>query len=416
MINSTEGETVQRDSRRVVSLPSTDNVALAVVDDEHRLTSLIIATLLPAGQGGSIVTVPVMADSNNGFGEMRAPLDGLLDPDDPTAFFQQVEETLALSLQFGEIVGSARLTELLDPVLPVDAVLPVDVIDADADADADEEADEEAGADADESSVAAGDIELTAALMASVLQSVDDDATERERHAIDVAVWTAAAANSPADGAAVVPRDSVDRPVTSETVDELFARLWSGPVQVRDLSLLSPPPPGSDNAVVLDRRDVVLVFAQISPARVSAPNPGPVFRVEIPISDAQFDGVDSELGSRRDVGLNLIGRLFFLEANTTSVDATPNPDGAPAITRIEVANADSVATMEELGPLVFGEVEVVVAEELIDGIDVVVRLGTGYLDAHATVVDAAGGSGVGPSGSVPDASTPQDDATVGADG
>ena len=398
VINSTEGETVEGETRPVVSLPSTDNAALAVVDEDNRLTSLVVATLLPSGEGGSIVTIPVTADASIGFGAIRQPLDAQLDPADPAGFFQQVEATLAVTLQFGEITGADRLAELLAPTLPVDVELPVDVIDTSSPG---------TGLVA-----VAGEQQLDGEELADVLQATDDDATERIGHSVDIAVWTGVANSSPADGAAVIPLDEFGRPVTSSTIDEVFARLFSGPVQVRDLQLVSPKPTGSDSAVVLDRRDVVLVFAQVSPARVSTPNPGPVFRLEIPLSNAQIEGSDAGLASRREVGLNLIGRLFFLQANVASVDATPNPDGAPGVTRIEVASADFIETMEELGPQLFGEVEVLLADQLIDGIDVVVRVGTGYLDAQAAQVASVSG----PDATEPDASTPDPAATVDVDG
>ena len=65
--------------------------------------------------------------------------------------------------------------------------------------------------------------------------------------------------------------------------------------------------------------------------------------------------------------------------------------------------------MDELWVDLFGEAEVVVAKELIDRIDVVVRLGTSYLEKQAmqaAVVEAM----------EPSASTPDDAATVNADG
>ncbi|MGK0425570.1 MAG: hypothetical protein ACJAZD_003106, partial [Ilumatobacter sp.] len=64
--NSTEGVVVQGDVRPVILLPQTDNAALAVVDDDNRLTALIVATLLPGGEGGSIVTIPIDADASVG--------------------------------------------------------------------------------------------------------------------------------------------------------------------------------------------------------------------------------------------------------------------------------------------------------------------------------------------------------------
>jgi hypothetical protein len=393
VVNSTEGEVVAADSRPIVALPSTDNAALAVVDDNNQLTSLIVATLLPSGKGGTIVTIPVTADASAFFGDVRRPLDDELDPADPSSFFQQVEATLAVTLQFGEVIGAERLVELVGPTLPAVAVLPVDVIDS-------------AGVGL---VVDAGEQELDGELLADVLQATDEVATERSQHSIDVAVWSGVADSAPANGAAEVPADASGRPIASATIDEVFARLWSGSVQVRDVELLSPKPAGSENAVVLDRFDVALVFSQISPARVSTPNPGPVFRIEIPISDTQLESSESDLESRRAVSHSLIGRLFFVEANVASTDATPSPDGAPTVTRIEVANEDSIETMRELGPSLFGEIEVVLAEEVIDGIDVVIRLGTSYLETQAAQAEAADVAAL-------DASTPDDAATVDADG
>jgi hypothetical protein len=100
---------------------------------------------------------------------------------------------------------------------------------------------------------------------------------------------------------------------------------------------------------------------------------------------------------------------LFLDGNVVSVDATPSPDGAPLVTRIEAASEEIFAAMEELGPPTFGEVEVVLAKELIDGIDVVVRLGTSYLDAQAAQAVAV-------EVVEPNASTPDDAATVDTDG
>ena len=395
VLNSTEGEVAAVDSRPVLSLPATDNAALAVVDDDNRLTSLIVATLLPAGQGGTIVTIPVTADSTALFGEVRRPLDGELDPADPSGFFQQVEATVAVTLQFGEIVGANRLTELLEPTLPVTADVGVDVIDSD-----------DQGARV---VVGAGEQRLDGPLLAAAMTATEAGADERTQHAIDVALWTGVADSAPVNSSAPVTLDGDGRPTESATVDELFARLWSGPVQVRDLQIIPPAFVGSDSFVVLDRRDVVLVFAQISPARVSAPNPGPVFRIEIPITVAQLAASDSGLDSRQEIALEAIATLLFLDGNVVSVDATPSSDGAPLVTRIEAASEEIFAAMEELGPQTFGEVDVVLAKELIDGIDVVVRLGTSYLEAQAAQAVAV-------EVVEPNASTPDDAATVDTDG
>ena len=395
VLNSTEGEVVAVDPRPVLSLPATDNVALAIVDDENRLTSLIVAILSPSGQGGSIVTIPVMADATAGFGEVRRPLAGELDLADPSSFFEQVEATVGVSLQFGEIVDADRLAQLLEPISPVTGDFDVSVIDLD-----------DLRADA---VVDVGVQQFDGPLIAEAMTATEVGADERAQHAMDVALWTGVANGASVVNSTVGALNDDGRPMESATVDELFERLWSGPVQVRDLQIVPTFPVGNKSFVVLDRRDVILVFAQISPARILAPNPGSVFRLEVPITAAQLSQSGSGLESREDVAVEVIGSLLFLGGNVVSVDATSRSDGAPLVTRIEVGSEESFAAMGELAAELFGEVEVVVAKELIDRIDVVVRLGTSYLEKQAMQV--AGVEAMDPS-----ASTPDDAATVNVDG
>ena len=395
VLNSTEGEVVAVDPRPVLSLPATDNVALAIVDDENRLSSLIVAILLPSGQGGSIVTIPVMADATAGFGEVRRPLAGELDLADPSSFFEQVEATVGVSLQFGEIVDADRLAQLLEPISPVTGDFDVSVTDLD---------DQRAKAVVD-----VGAQQFDGPLLAEAMTATKVGADERAQHAMDVALWTGVANGASVVSSTVVALNDDGRPMESATVDELFGRLWSGPVQVRDLQTVPTFPVGNNSFVVLDRRDVILVFAQISPARILAPNPGSVFRLEVPITAAKLSQSGSGLESREDVAVEVIGSLLFLGGNVVSVDATSRSDGAPLVTRIEVGSEESFAAMGELAAELFGEVEVVVAKELIDRIDVVVRLGTSYLEKQAmqVAVEEAKESS---------ASTPDDAATVNADG
>jgi hypothetical protein len=246
-------------------------------------------------------------------------------------------------------------------------------------------------------------------LLAEAMTATKVGADERAQHAMDVALWTGVANGASVVSSTVVALNDDGRPMESATVDELFERLWSGPVQVRDLQIVPTFPVGNKSFVVLDRRDVILVFAQISPARILAPNPGSVFRLEVPITAAQLSQSGSGLESREDVAVEVIGSLLFLGGNVVSVDATSRSDGAPLVTRIEVGSEESFAAMGELAAELFGEVEVVVAKELIDRIDVVVRLGTSYLEKQAMQV-------AGVEAMEPSASTPDDAATVNVDG
>jgi hypothetical protein len=370
--NSNEGAVVQGDVRPVILLPQTDNAALAVVDDDNRLTALIVATLLPGGEGGSIVTIPVDADASIGLGDERRPLAGLLDPGDPDGFFEAVEGTLAIVLQFGEIVGADRLAELIEPVTPVSVGLPFVPATTTTEVVGDELAD----------LLQSTDFDVTAAVEA--LRSTPLPGTNADRQTNIFALWSAFAAATPIDAADDVPVDEFGLPVTAATIDDVFSRLWQGPVQVRDLAVASAQSSTDGNETdvsVLDRFDSLLVFAQISPARVSKPNVGLVFRVEVPITDAQLTVESSPFVDRSDVARSALGQLLFLQANVASVNVAPNPEGAPTKTRVEVADEKFVADLQKSLSPVFGDAEYVVSEELIAGIDVVMTIGTGYFDA-----------------------------------
>lgn len=403
VVNSKEGEAVAGEVRPVVFLPDTDNAALAVIDDDNQLTSLVIVTLTPEGQGGSIVTVPVNADSSIGFGETRRPLNAEFDLADPDTFFETLEGTLAVSLQFGEVVARDRLEALLAPVMPIAVNLPIDVVDSN-----------EPGTG---TVVRRGETVLSELMVVRTLRALDEGATSYSQHETDVEVWTGLAANTPVAGAVEVPRDEFDRPVSSASIDEVFDRLWHGAVQVRDLALQAGVPTDGVDSVIIDRRDSLLVFSQISPARVSTPNPGLVFRIVVPYSDRQMLTSGNLFSTRSELARTLVGELLFLAANVVSTDTTPIDGGAAVVNRIEVADERFIRDMESLVPMIFGESEVVVADSLIDGVDVVLTLGTSYVDLKQSQgVAAPSTDPVGDVGDLADGSDGNPGVEAGADG
>jgi len=366
VVNSTAGDSVDPDDRPILEFPPTDNAALAVVDEQGRLASLVVATLLPSGTGGSIVNIPVNADANVGLDTTVRPLEALLDPDNPAAFFESVENTLALSLQFGEIAGAERLEALLAPVAPVSVDLAGPVLDGSSD-DTDVVVD-------------AGVRQLDASMTALALAAIDTSGASYDHHWIDVDLWSAIAG-----GAGDVETQVDERPVT--TLDDLFTRLWAGPVQARDLELQPDVGPFDLDAVVLSRRDVFVVFGQISPVRVAAPGAGLVFRIVVPFSDEQISATDGLFDSRTDVARAVVGEMLSFENNVVSVDITPADGGAPELTKIEVASEGFVPDLQASAFLIYGEAEAVLATERIDGVDAVITLGTSYFDLDA---DAGG--------------------------
>lgn len=409
---SQEGEAVGIDDRPVVTLPSTSNALLAVRGADGRLASLAVLTLLPAGRGGTIVTVPVDADANAGLTVERVSLeeefetvraDGTTGLDE---FVASVESMLSITIERALVVDEAQLESLIEPVAPIEVTLPFDV--------------ERDGSVV----VAAGERELTAGQTASVLTAEGEDA--RGVHDLGVATWSALAAEAPVPVTETIPTDESGTALAPASVEELITRLWQGTAQVRDLLVMPDDEDGDDggddaeagdegeaeteteddaavteestpgsaegteqtDVIVVDRRDSLLVFSQISPKLVSTPNPALTFRLEIGFTEDEVLGSPSGFTSTSDLARALIGQLLFVQGNVVSVDTTASPEGAPEITRIQVADEQFLDDMTEFASLLFGESEVVLADTVIEGIDVVIEVGTAFLDLEDTAPES----------------------------
>lgn len=371
--NSQAGEAVGIDERPVAVLPATPNALVAVVGDDGELTSLVVMTLLPSGRGGTIVTVPVNADVNAGIDTEFVPLDAAFEQLEFDEFVTRVEAMLTIAIERAEVVDADRLADLVEPVVPIDVVLPEDVVNS---------ADLGTGIAA-----IAGEQELRGLLVVDALTASDTTGASYDHHDVDVAVWTGLAANAPVPASSEISRDEFGDPLPPEDVDALVQRLWEGPVQARDLETIPfdlPVDGDGDVAaeldvVRIDHRDTLLVFAQISPALVSTPNPALSFRVVIGFTAEDLLAAGGEFETVSDLARQLIGELLFFQANVVSVDLTDTAGGSPTMTQITVADVWFLEEMNEFAPILFGDSNVEVATELIDGVDVVVILGTDYL-------------------------------------
>ncbi len=368
--NSQEGEAVGVDTRPRTQFPATPNALLAVTDESGQLASVVVMTLLPEGQGGSIVTVPVNADATAGFGLQRRPLDESFDADDIEGLIASVEEMLAITVQRASIVDADGLEALLPDIDTLRFVVPNDVVDT------------RGGGGVIATS---GPQTFTLTEMVSILTAIDDDAEVDVSHANDVAVWESLAQTAPVSSPPEpVPLDELGRPIAPATVDELMTRLWQGEVAVRDLLVIpideAENPTGAD-VVLIDRRDSNLVFAQVSPGLVSTPNTGLTVRIVANFTDEELAEADGVYETTSDLAVELIGRLLFLGGNVPSVDTAPS--GAPAITVIEVADPRQLLESIEAAEALFGDAEVRVSETVIEGIDVEVTLGMSYLQRES---------------------------------
>lgn len=363
--NSQEGEAVGVDTRPRVDLPATPNALLALTDEAGELASLVVMTLLPEGQGGSIVTVPVNSDSTAGFGLQRRPIDESFEAGDVEGLVASVEDMLSISVQRAEVVDAAALEAMLPEVDSLRVVLPNDVIDTSGGG----------GLIA-----AAGPQTFTLSELTTILAAVDADADTS--HANDVAVWSALAQTAPIGvPAEQVPLDAIGRPVAPDTTSELMERLWRGEVAVRDL-LLRPigedENPTEVDVVLIDRRDSTLVFAQVSPALMSTPNTGLKARIVANYTDEELATADSLYEMPSEVAIELIGRLLFLSGNIVSVETAAT--GAPPVTLIEVVDESQVQETIDAAETLLGGAEVRVASTVLEGVDVQITLGMSYLE------------------------------------
>ncbi|HYN31510.1 MAG TPA: hypothetical protein VES40_02705 [Ilumatobacteraceae bacterium] len=427
--NSQEGEAVGVDTRPVETFPNTPNALLAVTDDEGQLASLVVMTLLPEGQGGSIVTVPVNADATSGFGLQRRPLNEVFDPADPEGFVASVEDMLSITIERSAVVDPAGLEALLEPLGPVQAVLPDAVIDTDAiDAGTqvvtttipDNTVPDGSVPDGGESQivgdngvvVSAGPQILETAQVVDVLTAIDESVPADDQHLLDVAMWSAIAQLAPITvPPEPVTTDDQGYPTPPETVDDLAASLFDGAVGVRDIAV-SPSNaatnPTDADVVVLDRSDSVLVFAQISPSLVSTPNTGSKVRIEVPFTDDQLTQTDGLYETNSDIAREVVGVVLFLQGNVVSVDTEAT--GAPDLTLVEVSDPALLEEATNTAELLYGPAEVRLASTVLEGVDVVVTLGQSYLERAVAIAASSSGA----SGIEPDESTPAD--TVEGDG
>ena len=399
--NSQEGEAVGVDPRPRIELPLTPNALLGLTDEAGELASVVVMTLLPEGQGGSVVTVPVNADSTAGFGLQRRPLDLSFDGTDVDDFVASVEDMLSISIQRAEIVDAAGLEAMLPEIDALQLVLPNDVVDT-------------RGGGGLIS--AAGPQTFTSRELIAILAAIDDEAEVDVSHANDVAVWEALARTAPVE---VPPEpvavDDFDRPIPPDTVAELVERMWQGEVTVRDLLLVDVDDlenPTAVDVVLIDRRDSTLVFAQVSPGLVSTPNTGLKARIVANFTDEELDETDGLYDSSSELAIELIGRLLFLSGNIVSVETADT--GVPPVTLIEVVDESQLEETIAAAETLLGGAEVRVATTVLVGVDVQITLGMSYLEHE---VDRA--AGAEPSeDEVPDSVAPTTDVpgTVADDG
>jgi hypothetical protein len=375
--SSQEGKSPVTDERQVVSFPDTPNAVIGVVDDVDRLTSLAVLTLDPAGLGGSIAIVPVNVDQTNGSGDTRAPVSSRPytpgDQDDATRLVSKLEPLLTLTIERGVIVGPDELGELLAPIAPLNVDLPQRIVDFDTTG---------SGVVAQ-----AGERDLDLDSLVDAFTAISASGASYDTHDIDVELWSAVGDAGRVDDEQLV-LDEFGRPVAPQSFDEFWDRLLAGNVSTRDIAISVAAAAGAENEaqadfVFVDRRDALLVFGAISPGLVSTPNESVSLKLVVGFDSDQIDVLGDRLGglpiTKVSMTRQFIGELLFGQANIVAVDLADTPLAIPERTILLVAEEGFVETTRAVSERFFGGADVRVADEIIDGVDVVVILGEDFL-------------------------------------
>ena len=362
--DSRAGRHASADTLPELNLPATPTALVGVVDEADVVTSVVALTVAPNGVGGSIVVLPATGDSSLGLGDDRFPLTETYSVRGPEAFALEAEALAGISFDIIEVVDAARLSSLVAPLGGLSVDLPADVVDDDS----------------EEPLFGAGPATLSSDAAMSVLTARVAGSPDSLLEPTRLAVWTAVAEAVGAGIGSALPVDPDNSVPAPPDLDAFLDRLFAGPVAARGV-VFEPPADGANprevDVVVPDRAELLLVFGQIAPARVAAPNPSLTFRIETSFTAEDLAPIDA---NNADIAYDAIQRLLFVQANVVSV--VTGSGEVPQITQAFVADRSRVEVVDESYPLVFGELEVRPATERIPGVDVVVVLGRSYLDKY----------------------------------
>jgi hypothetical protein len=377
LVNSDAGRNVTGGTRPDrLRFPATPTAAVGVLNERDELVSVGMFVLRPEGWGGNLVVVPAQADTTPGVlgDEIPDSLANQWAEGGLERFELHVESVGAISLDFVEMVTVADLPSLFGVSDPFPWSLAEDL-----------EAD---------TLVALSDSEIVgrsvlpgvqrdlshaefAALMAwnGSVSEDEPDVVIQDLEAIRISLWSALLRASSLGGGFDLGEQEEEGTNAPVEFADFLSRLGAGDIGVRGLTV---SPTSEPTVVALDRAEVLMVFAQIAPARVAAPNESSRFRVVARFSESQQAVIG---GTNADMARDLIARLLFLDANVVSAQANdPAPSGveAPAVTVLEVADAATAELMAEQWSRVFGQIEISVMEVAIEGVDATIIIGMNY--------------------------------------
>jgi hypothetical protein len=348
--NSKAGINALGDAPPEQAFPATPTALLATVDAANELTSVTVLVLAPdsdvtaAGydqRGGSIVSVPINADS--GAGEQLLSLHDAYTLGGLEELRIDLESAINLTIDYSKVMTGDEFAAFLGTLPALQVTLPRDVLGS------------------DETAIyAKGPAVLTATQAAQIITSNSPSESEPLRQPNIDALWSGIV------GAVGTGRTGQTLSAsTPTTFDELAARLMAGPVGSRGLvarALEAERNPEGLDVEGLDRTDTILVFASIAPAQMTRPAPGLSYRLEAP------PGYDQQV--RKTIGI-----LLSFDNNVVSVDLNAEPREETTYLMYDSALAEAEPTENA----VFGTITIETPDVRLGGVDVTISLGTTYL-------------------------------------
>jgi hypothetical protein len=341
-------EGARNTAKPTIKVPDTPVGMLATVDGSNRLTSIALFVMKPApAVGGSIVVVPVSSDTSGGVGA-RLSLADTYKSGGAQALGVALESTMGITLTATDLATPEQLQAMLRPLKTISVTLPKEV---------------RTTKDGAVVSVApAGAAKMTPFEWTSALNARVDTENDRDRRSTIDALW-GGVANSIASGAV-----QVNSSLAPKSFDLILNMVVAGPTAARGLPakrILGTTVPKGADVEELDRPEAVLVMASIAPSAMSAPNPGLVYRLESP------PGTEAKVKYAISVILYLGGNVHSVYMNGPTQEATL------------MYMYDQRFAEQTLNSLkVFGKVQSVPPDQRIDGVDVVLQLGTSFLNGN----------------------------------
>jgi len=329
-----------------IKMPVTPVGMLGTVDEEGRLGTVSVLVLSAGTQvGGTIVSVPVSSNAG-AVGAPPIPLTQVYAQGGVEALTTAMESLLSITFDVAAVAAPAEAETLFQPATPVKADLPGDVLGAGTDAPI---------------LFDAGANSLSAAQTVQALNAQAEGQTDAERRG-NVQALFAGVAESIGPG-----RTTVDATAPIVTIGDVVSRLFAAPVAARGLPgspIAAADNPDGLDAETLPRSDAIFVLASIAPGSMTAPSPDLVFRVEAP------PGYEARVSFA-------VRALLFLGGNVVSVYISDSVEVHPEV-RLYIDNPNLIEKVQSANEL-FGNTVTLTPDKPIEGIDVIVQLGTDFL-------------------------------------